>query len=169
MHELGHILLHKMSSIDDDADLHHSSGSEREANEFAGLILVPDSFLDTISIWEKPDNADEFDEWLSSYRKRWGVSGEVILRRLLDAGRISGEEYGAYRAWRSRLKIPELDGGGSRGYRHREPKHIFGDGFVKVVLDSLTAKNITLSKASSYLDGIKVKDIHDLKGYYVGA
>lgn len=103
MHELGHILLHKISSIDDDADLHHSSGSEREANEFAGLILVPDSFLDTISIWEKPDNADEFDEWLSSYRKRWGVSGEVILRRLLDAGRISGEEYGAYRAWRSRL------------------------------------------------------------------
>lgn len=169
MHELGHILLHKMSSIDDDADIHHGTGSEREANEFAGLVLVPDSFLETISTWDKPENADEFDEWLSPYRKRWGVSGEVILRRLLDSGLLSGEEYGAYRAWRSRLKIPDADPGGNRGFRHREPKHIFGDGFVRVVLDSLTAKNITLSKASSYLDGIKVKDIHDLKGYYVGA
>lgn len=46
--------------------------------------------------------------------------------------------------------------------------HIFGDGFVKVVLDSLLAKNISLAKASTYLDGIKVKDIQDLKGYYVG-
>ncbi len=169
MHELGHILMHKTSSIDDDSDFHHSSGSEREANEFAGCLLVPDSFLDSINDKNKPQDVSEFDEWLSLHRKRWGVSGEVILRRLLDAGRISGDDYGAYRAWRSNLKLPESEGGGSRGYRYREPKHIFGDGFVKVVLDSLTAKNISLSKASSYLDGIKVKDIHDLKGYYVGA
>lgn len=100
--------------------------------------------------------------------KALGVSGEVILRRLLDTGRLSAAEYGAYRAWRSGIKVPEQEGGGSRGYRYREPKHIFGDGFVRVVLDSLTAKNITLAKASTYLDGIKVKDIHNLKGYYVG-
>jgi Zn-dependent peptidase ImmA (M78 family) len=168
IHELGHILLHKISSVDDDSDLHHGSGSEREANEFAGLVLVPDSHLVVISDAGRPESAEDYDEWLAPYRKRWGVSGEVILRRLLDAGRISASEYGAYRAWRSGIKVPEQESGGSRGYRYREPKHIFGDGFVRVVLDSLTAKNITLAKASTYLDGIKVKDIHNLKGYYVG-
>jgi Zn-dependent peptidase ImmA (M78 family) len=168
MHELGHILLHKMSSVDDDTDLHHVSGSEREANEFAGLVLVPDSHLSTIDARSMPEQAEYFDEWLAPYRRRWGVSGEVILRRLLDSGRLSGAQYGAYRAWRSAIKIPEQESGGSRGYRYREPRHIFGDGFVRVVLDSLTARNITLAKASTYLDGIKVKDIHNLKGYYVG-
>ena len=168
MHELGHILMHRTSSIDDDSDLHHSSGSEREANEFAGLVLVPDEFLNEINVHLKPDHPQEYDEWLSVFRKRWGVSGEVILRRLLDAGRLSSDEYWSYRQWRGSLKLVEPEGKGTRAYRFREPKNIFGDGFVKVVLDSLSSKNITLSKASSYLDGIKVKDIHNLKDYYVG-
>ncbi|KSE95442.1 ImmA/IrrE family metallo-endopeptidase [Pseudomonas aeruginosa] len=168
MHELGHILIHKHSSIDDDGDLYNLSGPEREANEFAGHILVPDEFLKSINIRDIPLDASEYDEWLAPQRRRWGVSGEVILRRLLDNNRITQDDYMAYRAWRGNLKIPELDKGGNRAYRHREPMHIFGDGFVKVVLDSLLAKNISLAKASTYLDGIKVKDIQDLKGYYVG-
>jgi Zn-dependent peptidase ImmA (M78 family) len=44
MHELGHVLLHKTSSIDDDADLYSREGHEREANAFAGYLLVPDDF-----------------------------------------------------------------------------------------------------------------------------
>ncbi|MFV3334254.1 ImmA/IrrE family metallo-endopeptidase [Pseudomonas sp. NY15437] len=168
MHELGHILMHKHSSIDDDGDLYNLSGPEREANEFAGHVLVPDQFLTAINDRKMPLDASEYDEWLAPQRKKWGVSGEVILRRLLDNNRITPEDYSAYRAWRNSLKLPEPEKGGSRGYRHREPMHIFGDGFVKVVLGSLVAKNISLAKASTYLDGIKVKDIQDLKGYYVG-
>ena len=43
MHELGHLLLHKTSSIDDERDLYSHRGHEREANAFAGYILVPDA------------------------------------------------------------------------------------------------------------------------------
>lgn len=168
MHELSHVLVHKISSIDDDGDLHHSNGLEREANEFAGLILVPDEFLAKIRIQDKPESADEYDYWLEPQRKAWGVSGEVIVRRLLDEGLLRAGEYEDYRRYRARLRIPEQDAGGTRMYRHREPKHIFGDRFVRVVLDSLNAKNISLAKASSYLDGIKTKDIDSLKGFYVG-
>ncbi|KPX69940.1 hypothetical protein ALP66_00978 [Pseudomonas amygdali pv. photiniae] len=168
MHELGHILLHRESSIDDDGDFHSTQGHEREANQFAGIVLVPDESLELINMADKPDSADDFDYWLETERKLWGVSGEVIVRRLLDEGMIRSDEYQSYRRYRDGLKMPETEQGGSRAFRHREPKHIFGDGFVRVVLDSLSARNITLAKASTYLDGIKIKDIDSLKGFYVG-
>lgn len=168
MHELGHILLHQESSIDDDGDFHSAQGHERDANQFAGLVLVPDERLKLVNLADKPESAEDFDYWLENHRKAWGVSGEVIARRLLDEGMIRSDEYQAYRRYRAGLKMPELEQGGSRAFRHREPKHIFGDGFVRVILDSLSARNISLAKASTYLDGIKIKDIDSLKGFYVG-
>ena len=53
-------------------------------------------------------------------------------------------------------------------YRHREPKHIFGDRFVSTVLDALNSRHITLSKASSYLDSLKINDLHELERHYAG-
>lgn len=167
MHELGHLLLHKASSIDDEDDMQSHRGLERDANAFAGHMLVPDEFLARIQDATRPANAAEFDVWLSRERKAWGVSAEVILRRLLDSGRLQQHQYTAYREWRSNLVFPEGDGG-SRAYRHREPKHIFGDTFVRTVLNALSGRHITLSKASSYLDGLKLNDLHQLERYYAG-
>ena len=53
-------------------------------------------------------------------------------------------------------------------YRHREPSHIFGDRFVRTVLDALNNRYITLAKASSYLDGLKINDLHQLERHYAG-
>ncbi|MDO8263470.1 MAG: ImmA/IrrE family metallo-endopeptidase [Gallionella sp.] len=167
MHELGHLLLHKTSSIDDERDLESHRGHESEANAFAGYLLVPDSFLASISDAERPDDVSEYDYWLERQRKAWGVSGEMILRRLLDAGRLPQSRYEAYRQWSRQTPIIVEDGG-SRKYRNREPMHIFGDTFVRTVLDSLYARHITLAKASSYLDNLKIKDLHQLERYYAG-
>lgn len=167
MHELGHLLLHKTSSIDDEEDLQSHRGLERDANAFAGYMLVPDDFLATINDTTRPDSAADYDSWLARERKAWGVSGEVILRRLLDSGRLQQHQYAAYREWRSNLVFPEGDGG-SRTYRHREPKHIFGDTFVRTVLNALSGRYISLAKASSYLDGLKLNDLHQLERYYAG-
>ncbi len=167
MHELGHLLLHKTSSIDDDHDMHSHEGREREANTFAGHLLVPDAFLTSIRDADRPEDVSHFDEWLIAHRKAWGVSGEVILRRLMDADRLSRPLYAAYRQWRHDTVVAE-DDGGSRAYRHREPKHVFGDTFVRTVLDALSARYITLSKASSYLDNLKIKDLHSLERHYAG-
>jgi Zn-dependent peptidase ImmA (M78 family) len=168
MHELGHLLLHKTSSIDDERDLHSHEGMERDANAFAGHLLVPDAFLKSIRDAERPAEAAGFDDWLHEQRKAWGVSGEVILLRLLDAGRVSRRDYAAYRAWRDQPMANQEEAGGSRAYRHREPKHVFGDTFVRTVLDALSARRITLSKASSYLDNLKIKDVHLLERHYAG-
>lgn len=167
MHELGHLLLHKTSSIDDEYDLLSSQGHERDANAFAGHLLVPDHFLVEIRDAERPNDVSQYDDWLVSQRKGWGVSGEVILRRLLDAGRLPQSQYIAYRQWRAKLPIPQTDSG-TRMYRYREPKHVFGDTFVRTVLDALNARHITIAKASSYLDSLKIKDLHRLEDLYAG-
>jgi Zn-dependent peptidase ImmA (M78 family) len=167
MHEMGHLLLHKVSSIDDEHDLDSRDGRERDANAFAGHLLVPDAFLASIPDSERPRDVSQYDEWLEGPRRQWGVSGEVILRRLLDAGRLPQFQYTTYRQWRANSAHPQTDGG-SRLYRHREPRHVFGDTFVRTVLDALNARHVTLAKASSYLDSLKIKDLHKLEQYYAG-
>jgi Zn-dependent peptidase ImmA (M78 family) len=167
MHELGHLLLHKTSSIDDEHDLQSHQGREQVVNTFAGHMLVPDAFLKSIRDTERPNNVSQYDDWLEQPRKAWGVSGEVILRRLLDANRLPQSQYTAYRQWRAKLVIQQKDGG-NRMHRYREPKHVFGDTFVRTVLDALNTRHITLAKASSYLDSLKIKDLHQLERYYAG-
>ena len=167
MHELGHMLLHKSSSIDDEHDLQSRQGHERDANAFAGYLLVPDDFLARIRDRDRPAEVSQYDVWLEPLRKAWGVSSEVILRRLLDEGRLPQSQYAAYRQWRMQLPVEEKDGG-NRMYRYREPLHVFGDTFVRTVLDALNARHITLAKASSYLDSLKIKDLHQLESLYAG-
>ncbi len=168
MHELGHVLLHRTSSVDDDTDLRATQGMEREANQFAAHLLVPDAFLATLRDNERPADVAQLDEWLWPQRSAWGVSAEVILLRLVDAGRLPQAVYEAHRAWRQQQT--RLQGeGGSRGFRYREPRHLFGDRFVRTVLSALGARHITLSKASDYLDGLKVVDLHKLERFYAGA
>jgi Zn-dependent peptidase ImmA (M78 family)/plasmid maintenance system antidote protein VapI len=170
MHELGHLLLHRTSSIDDEADLASHQGREREANAFAGNVLVPNEYLRLIQDGDRPADVAMFDEWLAVPRRAWGVSGEVILRRLHDSGRLPVGVYAAYRQWTQQQDslFQDDDGGGNRQYRHREPKHIFGDVFVRTVLGAMNARQITLTKASSYLDGLKIKDLHQLDRHYAG-
>ncbi len=167
MHELGHLLLHKTSSIDDEHDLQSHKGKELAANAFAGHLLVPDDFLVSIRDAERPDEVSQYDEWLERPRKACGVSSEVILRRLLDAGRLSQDRYTAYRQWRAQSAVPQNDRG-NRMYRYREPKNVFGDTFVRTVLDALDARYITLAKASSYLDNLKINDLHQLERHIAG-
>lgn len=167
MHELGHLLLHKVSSIDDENDLQSHAGRERDANAFAGHLLVPDSFLARIRDSERPREVVHYEEWLEQSRRAWGVSSEAILRRLMDAGRLPQALYTAYRQWGAQAATSQTDGG-SRAYRYREPRHVFGDTFVRTVLDSLNARHVTLAKASSYLDSLKIKDLHRLEQYYAG-
>ena len=167
MHELGHLILHRESSIDDDADMQSRLGNERQANAFAGRLLVPEEALSGLRDDELPADVSNYDEWLKPLRRTLGVSTEVILRRLLEAGRITQDNYGAYRAYVAALPARDEEGG-NRMYRFREPKHIFGETYVRTVLDALSARRITTTKASSYLDGIKLSDIHQLERHIAG-
>lgn len=167
MHELGHLLLDKSSSIDDENDFYSQRGHERDANAFAGYLLVPDRFLVTIRDSDRPTEVSQYDDWLEPQRKSWGISNEVILRRLLDEGRLPQSSYALYRQWRAQTPFLAKTGG-TRVYRYREPKHVFGDSFVRTVLDALNGNHISLAKASTYLDSLKIKDLHQLESHYAG-
>lgn len=164
MHELGHLLLHKSSFIDDEDDLFSREGRERMANAFAGYLLVPDERLDQVNVAARPDHVSGFSTWLRPYTGAWGISAEVILRRLMDCGQLPQEEYEAYREWWRQHPASRQEGG-NRQWRNREPLHIFGGRFVRTVLDALHARQITLNKASAYLDNLKVKDVHALEAH----
>jgi len=165
MHELGHVLLHRASSIDDEGDMQSHVGEEREANAFAGRVLVPTEFLREIDLANIPDDVREFDAWLAPQRNRWGVSAEVILRRLMDTNRLPRNLYNEYRAVRGQIPNRE-DEHGVRLYRYREPTHIFGHTYVRSVLTALAARTISITKATSYLDTLKVGDVHKLERFY---
>lgn len=168
MHELGHLLLHRASWIDDEEDMQSYEGHEAEANAFAGHLLVPDELLAGVSDAARPDDAWDYRDWLQEHCRAWGVSAEVILRRLLDARRLSREQYAAYRAWSQQQGLPAASPGGTRIYRHREPTHIFGEAYVRTVLDALSARRISLAKASSYLDNLTISDLHKLEAQHAG-
>ena len=164
MHELAHLIIHKASWVDDEDDLHSYSAQEQEASSLAGRVLVPDAVLESVRDQDKPSSVTEYDNWLADLRDIHGVSGEVILRRLLDSGRLLQEHYTAYRQSKNETTGDGREGG-NRSYRHREPIHIFGDTFVRTVFEALQAKEITLARASGYLDNLRIQDVHELEQY----
>jgi len=166
-HELGHLLLHKKHFIDGQQEFSSSNKQEVEANKFAGHFLLPTELLAEINDDHKPQSFSDYSRWLNEYTREWGVSIESILRRLLDEERLTLTEYNSYRTWHSKQTYVKTDGG-SRKYRHREPRHLFGDGFVSAVIQSLRENRITLVQASQYLDNLKADDVKKLESYYAG-
>lgn len=163
IHELGHLLLHRDGFIDENEDLYSNQGKEKIANEFAGNVLAPDEYLRQIDLDGFPyDEISVCDDYLNEYCQRWGVSAEVILRRLLNEGILENSYYQKYRAWREGLPQTYLSGG-SRTTRFKEPIRMFGVRFVDTVLNAYHENRITLAKASTYLDNIKITDIHKLE------
>lgn len=168
MHEFAHLLLHRESSMDNDEDFYNYQGKEKEANEFAGNLLIPDNFLNQIDTEQLLRlEAEEYDSFLTDYRKLWSVSNRAILVRLLINEKISQEHYQSYVSYQEEQLKSEANqvrsGSIPRTYRHREPMNIFGKPFVYTVFDSLHNKKITLAKASTYLDNLKISDVRQLE------
>lgn len=168
MHEFAHLLLHRESAIDNDEDFYNYQGKEKEANEFAGNILIPDEFLNQIDTEQLLRlQTQEYDSFLADYRKLWSVSNRAILVRLLINEKISQYHYQNYVDYKTDQLRKEATQVSSksipRTYRHREPMNVFGKPFVYAVFDSLHNKKITLAKASTYLDNLKISDVRQLE------
>ncbi|WP_083415202.1 ImmA/IrrE family metallo-endopeptidase [Massilia timonae] len=91
-HELGHALLHQISTVHIDKSfsvMFRSAASstaqdvhEIEANTFAAELLMPESLLKTDLLTLKLDMED--DEQLSALAERYGVSTQALTYRLLN-------------------------------------------------------------------------------------
>ncbi len=166
LHELCHLLLRG----DGLCDLGVSQGSDPEletfCNKFAAEILVPQSSLLEEYLVTKNKESTWDDTTISSLARKYSVSREVILRRLLTLGRTSKSFYELKRADYQRelqdLKIAEKKRG--RKVIILPPVNVIsyaGKPFARLVLGAFQEKRIGLSDVSGYLD-IKVKHVGDL-------
>ena len=56
-----------------------------------------------------------------------------------------------------------------RSYRYREPLSLFGESFVRTVFDAFSHQQLSLARASHYLDGLKIKDFYKLNEYVLSS
>ncbi len=94
IHELAHIIydIHGVTDIDESylAYMDENDRSlEIKCNKVAGLVLVPDEIFEA----EIPMILEEGLASIPRYARKYSVSREVILRKLLDYGAIDHQEY----------------------------------------------------------------------------
>ena len=165
-HELGHLLLHNRSCIDNEDNLrsNQSEEDEREANQFAADCLLPEEALRDIA-QKIPEEPELYDSAFKGIARRRGISVEVIVVALLKQNKVSKSDYSIYRAIKKTEWEDNQEKSGSRKYRHREPLHIFGTNYVGTVFSALHTDKVTLNKASNYLDRLKMEDLKKLDNF----
>lgn len=163
LHEVCHLMLRSSGICDPEIVGGRPPREERIevfCNHVAGAALVPSSSLlsepelqgQQAGVWE--------DTILRALSRRYGVSREVILRRLLILGRTS-EEF--YRSKRAQWQVE---------YQRRKPQGGFvspptdvvsrgGGTFTRLVLDAYHSDRITSSDVSDYL-GVRVKHLETI-------
>lgn len=154
MHELGHLVLRKGAMC----DLHESTEDpdhdvEAWCNWFAGELLVPSDALKAVAASFRGN--DWPDESLRTIARRFRVSIEVALRRLVAIERAS---LALYKRWRTNYLPPPVKK--SKGGPTVPVRMVANAGapYLGLVLSAYHSDRISASTAASYLDA-KLKHI----------
>ena len=159
LHECVHIFLEQSSICDIDEGMPRPPEEQRVevfCNAVAGAALVPFQALlnEPLVRVHPPRPRDWSGEELDSLSRIFGVSEEVVLRRLLTAGRTSSAFYAARRqVWGELIEdIAEADP--ETEFRRNMPQEVVSDlgrPFTRLVVDSYLSSFTSLSDVSRYL------------------
>lgn len=167
-HELAHVLLHlngitKLDSEHTDA----LPGDERRievfCNEFAAEILVPhEDFL--IRVGElRPDKEGETVTFLAHEYK---VSREVVLRRFLDLGRVSSEEYAELvQKWNQEYEESRSQSSGGGNYYNTRASYL-GDRYMGLAFGRYYQGAISEQRLAEML-GVKARNLPGVEQQYL--
>jgi Zn-dependent peptidase ImmA (M78 family) len=154
MHELAHVALRSGGVCDLEEATKLNRPEERVevfCNAAAGEVLVPgDSLLRTVEVQSHGQSGTWDDGVLGDLGRRFHVSREVILRRLVTLGKASMGVYRSRRAlWQSRLPVKT-----GSGFEAQDDKVIreCGQLYTRIVLSSYHEKAISLGDASDFLN-----------------
>ena len=160
LHELAHILF-DVSGITrvDSSFIDRLTGEagriEVACNRFAAEMLVPEEAFPWSVFAERP-----YDGAVSDVARHFKVSREVILRRLLDAGRVSAAEY--------RDKVGEwfqeyqtLDRGTGGSYYNTQAAYL-GKAFLHLAFTQFYAGRVSLPELADHL-GVKARNVGRLE------
>ena len=169
MHELIHILLEDrgLCNLQGEAKLPAAARKvEVFCNRVAGAVLVPRSHLLREETVRAKGTRDSWsDDELKDLAYRYGVSREVILRRLLICGRTSKSFYEEKRQevfLKEKAETPERTGESWGPPPHTSAISRAGKLFVRLVLENYYKENITLSEVSEYL-GVRLKHLRSIE------
>jgi Zn-dependent peptidase ImmA (M78 family) len=162
LHELGHLYLGEGGSCDL-GDMSRPGDPtppvETYCNLFAAAVLVPAQALLAEPLVRDTTRGHEWtDDELRSLSRRFRVSREVILRRLVTLGRTELTFYQRRRAELLALPRREPDGREARIPRALIAIRDVGKPFARIVLDAYHANTITGRDVSDFL-GIRLKHL----------
>jgi Zn-dependent peptidase ImmA (M78 family) len=171
LHELTHVALRTedvLCDLSDDSPA--NAETERYCNSVAGAVAVPGDLLLAHGVVAQHRGDEWADGDVQRVARDFGVSREVVLRRLLATGRTTNEHY---RKWRARFRADQRDyelrveGGTGGPPQARTRLAQLGRRYVHLVLSAADRERISLSDASQYL-GMKVdqfpKLVAELRG-----
>lgn len=164
MHELGHLIL-RLSGISNTYDYNGLSQEEIFCNEFAAELLVPSRFLLNEPEVREKDILTWEDAELDTLSRRYSVSKEVILRRLLTVQRTTEKHYQEKRdQWHKEWTALQEEQGRKKdksgGFAQYHTKFVrcHGVRYVEAAFDAYDRGVIPSNRLSEYL-GTKMKHV----------
>jgi len=160
LHEFVHVLLEASGICDIDESVRRPPEEQRPevfCNAVAAAALVPrDGLLTHRTVMASPARARDWSEAeLGVIGRDFGVSNEVVLRRLLTAGRTTQAFYAERRAaWGHLFDAPEPTGEPDQEFRRNMPQEVISDlgrPFTRLVVESYLNSYTSLSDVSRYL------------------
>jgi Zn-dependent peptidase ImmA (M78 family) len=144
--------------LDDDSKL-----IEIYCNKFAGEFLVPKEDFENHII-----DKDLDEKIFSDLATLYSVSREVILRKLLDMGKIERSYYlEKSREWIEQAKeAKKKKTNGKEGNYFNNIKAYLGKNYINLVFENLYQNKISRKSAADYLD-IKVTHLPNLEAGYL--
>lgn len=162
LHELAHVLLHQnsISTLDQSALRFLSRAQlrlEQFCNAIAAEVLVPSS--DFNAALRSARNAID-DAAVGALARRYHVSREVILRRLLDRGLVSQTHYESKsQEWIEESSSREKGEGGN--YYATQATYL-GDRYLQLVFSKHYQGKLSLEQVADYF-GVKTKSVAGLE------
>ncbi len=159
-HELCHILI-KTSGIDKSNDDYISRLGldnrklEMICNMFAGKFLVP-----TNDLLKLIDNVELNEKNIEKLSKKYSVSRDVIMRKLLDIGKISKDAYEKKHSdYQDEMYRTPINKGGGNYYNTK--KAYLGENYINDVCSNYYSGKIDLYETANYLN-VRVEAIPQL-------
>jgi Zn-dependent peptidase ImmA (M78 family)/transcriptional regulator with XRE-family HTH domain len=162
LHELAHVALGQ-SAIENDVEAGDAlpppaRNVERFCNRVAAAVLMPrDELLAEPIVTGRRQGTEWSNEEVLALARRYGVSREALLLRLVELGRAEQAFYQRMRHEyaRQREEAEEPETGGFAPYQYQVLGHL-GRGFARLVLEAYHSKRLTLSTVSGVL-GVQAK------------
>lgn len=165
-HELGHLLL-KVSGITKTSDsfLRRLRAPDRDlevwCNRFAAELLVPAAAFTAAAM-----RVEATDEVVADLASRFKVSRETVLRKFLDRGEVTQEDYERRSAeWLAEYQQSREARGPGGSYYRTQSSYLSGR-YLSLVFGRYYQGRLSIEQVADYL-GVKVKSVPGLEHVFM--